>query len=103
MLDVFLQKIVTTRAGKRHGMLPSRFGEYVLRTQASGESICLALHSRSVRGWKKIHLCISEACCRRPAGGTGANWLFVQALHKTALCQRDVGSTLTDTGETPVA
>ena len=23
--------------------------------------ICLALHSRSVPGWRKIHLCISEA------------------------------------------
>ena len=26
------------------------------------QCICLALHSRNVAGWKKIHLCIPEAC-----------------------------------------
>ena len=42
----------------------SFWGIYLSGLSMPRVHICLALHSRDMPGWRKIHLCISESYCR---------------------------------------
>src|SRR5438552_3448541 len=57
-----------TRCG--HDLCPQRRGETTVPSAGKMPGTCLALHSRNVTGWRKIHLCISEGGILPPGMAT---------------------------------